>query len=206
MTPKILLKITERYSEPHRCYHNIMHPSSMFEQSRVWDIDLSPEQIMAIWFHDIIYDVPQLEKGMNEKKSAEFAGEILSEDFDKTFVDIVKTIILDSITAIATIKPSQIVQDLDLCVLGELGYFDSYVPMIEHEFKMLSPFDFLHGRIQFLEEFLGREFIYHTEQFQNKYEEVARINMKQELEVRHHQLVTLKPLATGVPHPDSDNK
>ena len=60
-----LLDLTRRYCEPHRRYHNIAHIAELLWRGR--ECDLSDEQVLAVWYHDAIYDVPSQD---NEVRSA----------------------------------------------------------------------------------------------------------------------------------------
>ena len=68
----MLYDLYRRYSEPHRKYHDLMHIFRIFELARNRGIELSEEQVMAIWFHDAVYNIPALEES-NEELSAELA-------------------------------------------------------------------------------------------------------------------------------------
>lgn len=192
MTPKILLKLTEKYCEPHRYYHTLTHPSDLIVLAqRDLKMNLKPEQIMALWFHDVVYDIPQKEKGMNEKKSADFARDILSVDFDKDFVEAVATIILDTIDHVPTCSLSPEVLDLDLSVLGSWSFYGEYVNLIEEEYTHIDIQEFVVERIKFLETMLKKEKLYYTELFQKEYEVTAKMNMNEELLNRVNQLASI---------------
>jgi predicted metal-dependent HD superfamily phosphohydrolase len=57
------------YSQSHRKYHTLTHVQSMLKQLQAIDKDFSSEQLqilrLAIWFHDVVYDIPS-EPGYNE--------------------------------------------------------------------------------------------------------------------------------------------
>ena len=53
---RIIDDIFNRLNEPHRYYHNWNHIEYMFKIARKLGIELTDELVLAIIFHDIIYD------------------------------------------------------------------------------------------------------------------------------------------------------
>lgn len=70
-----LIALSERYSEPHRFYHDNTHITICLRMATVLEPHLeNPQQFkMAIALHDIIYDVNEAAYPFNEEASAEFA-------------------------------------------------------------------------------------------------------------------------------------
>ena len=70
----LLMELTRRYTEPHRRYHDLRHIADMLCKGEA--LKLSDEQVMAVWFHDAIYDPTSK---TNEADSAVLAVEKLRE-------------------------------------------------------------------------------------------------------------------------------
>jgi len=71
---KILKEVIEKYTEPHRSYHNLSHIYSLLMMAEeYYDFIENPILFeLSIWFHDLIYDPSRND---NEEKSAERAIE-----------------------------------------------------------------------------------------------------------------------------------
>jgi len=50
----MLYELYRRYAEPHRKYHNLAHIFRMFEIAQNREMELTAEQVVAIWFHDAV--------------------------------------------------------------------------------------------------------------------------------------------------------
>ena len=82
------VKILDKYDELHRFYHNWNHIEYMFQIAMKEDIKLSDELILAIIFHDIIYD-PKFKD--NEEQSAELFYSLIKNDEIKQAILDTKT-------------------------------------------------------------------------------------------------------------------
>jgi len=51
-------QIEQYYTEEHRAYHNLTHINNMLEEAAKFDQKITDKEVvlLAIWFHDIIYD------------------------------------------------------------------------------------------------------------------------------------------------------
>lgn len=89
-----------RYAEPHRHYHNMFHMSLL---SQLYDSFVQPllssdderlKFVLAIWFHDVVYDA---QSSTNEEDSSKVFGEFASEAAVKDGVrEHVERMILDT--------------------------------------------------------------------------------------------------------------
>lgn len=110
----ILLDLTRRYCEPHRHYHTIGHIADMLHRGR--ELDLRDEQVLAIWFHDAIYDT---RSDTNEQDSADLAVQMLgAADHASAKIEDVRQIVLDTKGHVPSIPGSAAVIDLDLSSLA----------------------------------------------------------------------------------------
>ena len=176
-TPGLLLELTRRYSEPHRHYHGLVHVASMLEAGRA--LDLSEDQVLAIWFHDAVYEVPGPD---NEERSAQLATERLTAaGLASERVARIANIVRDTRTHVPTCDASRAVIDLDLASLAlPRSAFEANGAKIRAEWPHVSEEDFAAGRLAFMEDFLARERLYWTD-WGAPLEERARRNLEQDV-------------------------
>lgn len=177
-TTDLLLELTHRYSEAHRRYHDLRHIANMLHHGI--GLGLSDEQIMAIWFHDAVYEA--LSK-TNEIDSAALAVERLTAaGWQASRIAVVKQIVLDTEGHVPSIPESDKVLDLDLATLG--GTWQQYNAIgerIREEFKHVSEADWQAGRGQWLTKMLAKDQIFWTDWGKPR-ELEARRNMTREFE------------------------
>jgi predicted metal-dependent HD superfamily phosphohydrolase len=193
-TLNIATEIITRYTELHRAYHTLIHPLKMFQAAEKAEADLTDAQILAIWFHDIVYD-PRSKN--NELASADLMHKLFEyetvwpfpSEKRRTLATAHKIILATAHHAIdqKVNKETGLVLDLDLAGLADP--YEDYLlstKQIRHEFKLLSAGDFIEGRMTFLTALLQRSDIYYTQYFRTK-TEYALLNV-------HNELKTLKAL------------
>jgi predicted metal-dependent HD superfamily phosphohydrolase len=178
---RVLLELTRRYSEPHRHYHGIEHIAWLLRTGR--DLTLSEDQLLAIWFHDAVYDIPT---GDNERASARLARLMLeAERYPQSGIAVVESIVLDTKAHWPTSEPARLVVDLDLAPLGvPWPEFVANAARIEREHAHMPRPEFERARHRFFEEFLARDRIYWTD-WGEQFERAARANLERAL---HHGL------------------
>ncbi|WOO42821.1 hypothetical protein [Rubellicoccus peritrichatus] len=180
-------EIQHAYSQPERAYHNFKHIADCLhlldqfaEREGVSDL-LSVE--MAIWFHDVIYDV--LKKD-NEDQSACFAkARLTALGYAGSVGESVAALILNTKhNAEPETHSGKVIVDIDLATLGsdELVYAE-YCRNIRKEYACYSDQDYRKGRRAVLERFLKREQIYLTEFARARFEKTARRNLLRELDL-----------------------
>jgi pantetheine-phosphate adenylyltransferase len=136
--------VLSRYNEPHRFYHNIDHIIFMTKKAIEWGID-SDELLLAIIFHDIIYN-PKLNN--NELLSASIA-------YNLTRNETIKNAILDTKTH--DHYSSQLSEYL--CKLDTYNLYGDFQPFIENTYNIFKEYQFVDyteyqkGRIEFLKKY-----------------------------------------------------
>jgi len=179
-------EIIKRYTEPHRKYHTLHHLAQMLHLASDRGIKLSDEQQLAIWFHDVIYDVPAPKDISNEKLSSEFARDFLERDRNASYfnwprVDLICAIIEDTeYPHMPTIPESAVVIDLDLSGLG-LNYWRNK-ELIRDEFSCYSDEEFNKGRLGWLKSMQKREKVFVSGLFDDL-EDGARSNIEAEIKI-----------------------
>lgn len=131
---------TEHYNEPHRYYHNWSHITDLLIKAHKKDI-LSDDLMLAIAFHDIIYNPKSLN---NEENSADLLLEYYRND------DIINAI-LETKSHNPTTKLSEQLCELDLEILNSpLDIFADYDRKIFREFQFVDYSMYKEKRIEVL--------------------------------------------------------
>ena len=192
VTPDVQLKwsniVLEKYSETQRHYHTICHVDHILDLFNKYCEHLTDKNalVLAIVFHDIIYN-PQ--SGSNEEDSAElfqsFAEETgldlhLKEKVYKWIIATKLHQINDS--SKETDADLKYFLDFDLAILGEdPAMYKQYAAQIRKEYSHFSDEDYKNGRSKVLAHFLKSD-LYFTQILRAKFNDQAKINMKNELD------------------------
>lgn len=171
------------YSEPHRHYHTIDHINSCLATAkRTKHLCDNPEEVMlAIWFHDFVYDTKADD---NEEQSAYVARDILCKtEISKEQIGRITNMILATKTHIGNTKDEKILLDIDIQILGTSPHrFEKYDRQIREEYSWVPEEQYREGRKKILASFLNRPFIYSTDEFQIILENQARENLKRKID------------------------
>jgi len=178
-------QIKQHYTEKNRAYHNLTHINNMLEEAAKFEKKITDKSVLllAIWFHDIIYD--PLSK-TNEKDSAELAKKILSqtslspEKIQKCY-DLILLTVKHQPDETAHLDDKLLV-DFDLEILSrDWEAYKIYSEQVRKEYWMYPTPLFKNGRKKAMGKFLERPTIYQTPFYQKK-EAKARANIKREME------------------------
>jgi len=183
------------YAEEHRAYHTAQH---IIECLKLYDqhvdaFGLSPLAFpqytameLAIWWHDIVYHVGSTSVALsNEQLSASWAYTVLDQvGVGSTITNAVHELILatDYNKPHSTHSLAPWIVDIDMAILGMSGErrFVQYERQVAKEYtRLFSYHDYHKGRLHFLRTLLGKEHLYQTDVFRSKYEEHARNNIQQ---------------------------
>jgi predicted metal-dependent HD superfamily phosphohydrolase len=177
----ILDEIIKAYSSPDRFYHNLRHIEdclSQLDQTR--QLATHPgESELAIWFHDAVYDT---RRNDNEQRSAEWARSVVIQSGVRGEVaERVSTFILATRhQREVTDTDAQLMVDIDLSILGrEPEVFWQYEENIRKEYAWVPENLFQEKRMEILQGFLNRSFIYYHGVYRERFENQARRNIKQ---------------------------
>ena len=178
MNTDLLIELTRRYTEPHRRYHDLRHVADMLCKGAT--LDLTEEQLMAIWFHDAVYDPGSKD---NEEDSADLAVQkLIAAGWTIERSQVVAQIIRDTNGHVPSIDESKKVLDLDLSTLG--GSWEDYQRNgrnIREEYASISDEDWNKGRGDWLRGMLDRKQLFWTE-WGAPFEEQARKNLQRDLD------------------------
>lgn len=175
--------IFSRYSESHRHYHTPTHlKDCLLEFDPVRSRSPHPHEIeCALWFHDVIYDTHATD---NEEKSAAYANtELENLGLTKPFRQRVTDLILTTKTHVPRTVDEKILVDVDLSILGRSSQvFEAYEQRIRREYSWVDEATYRRERASILSNLLGRQSIYSTTFFKEKYEQQARKNLARALQ------------------------
>ncbi len=177
---EVYQKLYESYSESHRHYHTVKHITDCL-QKLDWikhhSKNLKAIEI-AIWFHDAIY---KPFSSNNEVNSANWAKEFLSQHgIDKAFIDQVHRLIMATLHNSQNLEHDALLMvDIDLSILGEQKeIYQKFEKDIRREYLLVPPPIYRKKRRAILHSFIARKRIYSNEDFFNRYEENAHINLE----------------------------
>jgi predicted metal-dependent HD superfamily phosphohydrolase len=192
---KIFNDIITAYCTPGRYYHtikHILHILITIDSLQTYAQNLKSVQIAA-WFHDIIYDTQAKD---NEAKSAEYAGELLSNlGLRANDISHIKHLILNTKhhQAAADDFDSPVLLDADLAILAaDPIQYQEYANAIRQEYAWVPQAEYIAGRKQVLEKFLQRDRIYFTPLMFENAEQSARHNLQAEIEYLQGQMTNDK--------------
>lgn len=175
-----------RYAEGNRSYHNLSHIKEMldFLRSHASAIQGMPQVVLAVFFHDAIYDSQAKD---NEEQSAALVQELmkplgLAPNHIETIASLVQS--TKKHQPILEGMDNKLFLDADLAILGSahekyLQYSDS----VREEYSWVPEPDYVAGRKGVLEAFLKRSEIYLTQPVRAELEARARDNIAAEIKL-----------------------
>lgn len=171
------------YTGPGRFYHNLAHLQHLYMELHEikhlvqdWDTLL-----FTLFYHDVVYEATQKD---NEVQSAIYATKVLSNlkypaaKTERCNAQIRATQYHEAVADADT----NLFTDADLSILGkDSADYARYAEQVRQEYAIYPDELYKPGRQKVLLHFLAYEMIYKTNHFQEKYENQARINLKNEL-------------------------
>jgi predicted metal-dependent HD superfamily phosphohydrolase len=177
--------LIERYSEPHRSYHNAFHVASVVRDS--WALadtfTFTTEErailTLAACAHDVIYDG---KPGDDERASAAWARQRLT-GLEEEQITRVESLVLATITHSSDDRLAQVMLDADLAILGsEPEHYKRYRQAVRQEYGQYDDETWRAGRTKVLKTLLDRENLYVTEPARELWDAAARTNLARELQ------------------------
>lgn len=182
--------VLDRYAEPQRFYHTFAHIQALYDLYSTHQslITHKTEFMLAILFHDIIYDP---ERTDNELKSIEvFINQNLdiSQESTDLVVEMIKsTITHKSIEMVDLSKKSdlELFLDCDLAILGsDQDSYNQYAKDIRKEYKCFDDEHYRKGRKAVLKKLLEKKDLFYTSKmipFFSECDKKAKINVAREI-------------------------
>lgn len=178
-------EITDYYQQPDRHYHNLDHIGNLVaELKSCRHLQEDHDSLLyAAFYHDIIYDVSRND---NEEQSALLAVVRMQElNAGEEQTERCRQHILATQThRQQETEDTNLFTDADLAILGkEPVLYQAYSQAIRAEYSIYPDELYLSGRVKVLQHFLDMPHIYKTAHFRSLYEQQARANMLEELEI-----------------------
>lgn len=183
-TDELWSEIHRNYSKPGRHYHNLSHLKSLL--SELTEVKSEIENwnclLFSVFYHDIIYNPTRSD---NEERSAGIAhSQMIRLGIPEPVSIRCKNQILE--TKHHRFSPdsdANFLTDADLSILGaNLKVYLEYARNVRKEYKIYPDLIYNPGRKKVLKHFLEMNRIFKTDWFFQKFEEMARVNLQQELD------------------------
>ena len=180
-------RLLARWAEPHRHYHDVHHLRAVLDRvaALAGEADDLTSVQLAAWFHDAVYDARGGAAGEDEQRSADLAGEVLSDlRVDPGVVAEVRRLVLMTVTHAPEPddRDGAVLSDADLGVLAESGAdYDRYAAAVREEYAHVDDASFVAGRSAVLRSLLDRSAVFHTALGCTSWEAPARANLRREL-------------------------
>ena len=178
-------EIDKAYSHKKRHYHSLQHLANLLQQLeevkekiQQWDAVL-----FALYYHDMVYNTLRSD---NEEKSALLAEERMRITGIPADITAACTTMIRATAAHAqsTDADTNYFTDADLAVLGQdWNTYTAYYQAIRKEYSIYPNLVYNPGRKKVLTHFLQMERIYKTAEFFTKFEQQAKANMQQDLQL-----------------------
>ncbi len=181
---EVFKRVESHYREPHRHYHNVNHIDHCLRQfdlaKDLYDPEESDKVEMAVWFHDVIYEVGGHD---NELNSANWFRKMVNGSFDTQTVDeIVDLILVTQHQKMPEKNTGKFVVDVDLSSLGmPWAHFVEDSTAVRDEWPDQSDGEFFRGQMKFFQYLLNRPSIYSTPFYFARLEDTARKNLERKL-------------------------
>ncbi|WP_336936941.1 metal-dependent hydrolase [Acinetobacter modestus] len=176
---KVFNKLIAAYSERQRAYHTLQHlyECLVLVDSIRADLNDADAVVLALWFHDAIYD-PQAKD--NELKSAVLFEQYLAQDLSVDIVQKIKRWIVATQKHASTDELDlQFLLDIDLAILAAPPErFAEYEQQIQQEYAWVDPDIYSIKRKEVLVHFYQTEPLYQTEYFQQNFEQRSKGNLR----------------------------
>lgn len=176
--------VISKYREKHRFYHNLSHIKALLliaEQFKA-KFDDFESVILAIWFHDVIYE-PKASN--NESESAKLAvAELTKLNVPEALIKEVEQMILATFhhDGRELDDDGRLFLDLDLSILGaKEEIYKKYARAVRQEYSFVPESLFRHRRGLILQNLLHRTILYYTDELRELFEEPARRNIANEI-------------------------
>jgi predicted metal-dependent HD superfamily phosphohydrolase len=176
-------QLSAAYSEPHRHYHTLQHLEEacrLLQAQQTADPDSAAELVLALWFHDAVWQPTRRD---NETASAALAETALAAaGVAAPARSRISALILATARHQAADPTQALLLDIDLAILGaEPPRFAEYQQQIRAEYAQVPEATYRSGRRAVLEGFLARAWIYQTPALRQQLEAQARRNLLQAL-------------------------
>jgi predicted metal-dependent HD superfamily phosphohydrolase len=172
-------RLVTAHSEPQRHYHTLRHIGEcLAELDQAHALARQPIAVeWAIWFHDAVYDPKASD---NEEQSAALAQHCLRDCaiHGPRADEVTRLILATKHSGASSDQDEALVVDIDLSILGrDEERFREYEDQIRREYAWVPLDVYAVKRAEILQRFLGRERLFSSDWFFERYETQARRNL-----------------------------
>ncbi len=177
--------VYQAYTGRKRHYHDLSHLENLLMQLSVVheDVENWNALLFTLYYHDIVYDA---KKKNNEELSADWAKKVMTQiGVDKKTVNLT----FNQIIATKQHETSDNIDtnyflDADLSILGSTwSNYERYYQGVREEYKMYPKVMYNPGRKKVMRHFLEMDRIFKTDYFYQMFEQSARANIQQEIDL-----------------------
>lgn len=178
-------EITQNYSDTNRHYHTLQHLENLRQQLTAiknhiqnWNTVL-----FTLYYHDLVYHSTQ---GDNEEKSAGLAEKRMNQILVPTeMIEHCKNQILATKSHSKSVdSDTNYFTDADLSILGQpWEAYSQYYKNVRKEYCVYTNLVYNAGRKKVLQHFLLMDRIFKTDYFYDKFENNARQNIQNEIDL-----------------------
>jgi len=179
------LRLEKNYSGSNRYYHGLGHLKHIWsELNRIKDKIKNWNAILfSMFYHDIIY---KAYKKNNEEASADYVREVMESlsISEKEITLCYQQILATKSHLKSTDSDTNFFIDADLAILGaSWEVYHNYTLQVRKEYSIYPDVLYKPGRRKVLQHFLQQEEIFKTTYFRERYEIIARKNIRNELSI-----------------------
>jgi predicted metal-dependent HD superfamily phosphohydrolase len=189
---QVFFQLLNQYSEAHRKYHTLEHiHECLLHAERIKHLATHyGEIIIALWFHDAIYDTHRHDNEEQSARQARHCLEAAGVANDK-INRIVALILATRHSQRPQTTDEALLVDIDLAILGAApNRFQAYEAQIREEYSFVPESLFNAKRTEIIQGFLGRDRLYETDYFWASHENQAQMNLRRSI-----ALIQAKPPA-----------
>lgn len=178
-------RLVAAYDDPRRGYHDLRHLTEVFARLDELSDELSDAVLLAVWFHDAVYESGTSAGDGNEERSAVLAErELATVDAPPMLVDEVARLV--RLTEHHRPRPEdlngRLLCDADLAILAADGdRYADYVAGVRSEYADVPGEVFRAGRLTVLQGLLDKEHLFESARARELWEARARANLTAEV-------------------------
>jgi len=198
--PQLYELLINRYNEPQRAYHTLVHLKECFAWlEHVRPLAQRPAELeLALWFHDAIYNPRHAD---NEIQSAMLAAAAAQKAgaAQETVHRIHELIMATTHDGRAKTDDELLICDIDLAILGAApDRFEIYEQQIRAEYRHVPRMIYRRKRAAVLQTFVDRPAIYASQFFSGRCELQARSNLQQSIRRLRPVVAWFREMKTAV--------
>ncbi|MGI9156943.1 MAG: HD domain-containing protein [Marmoricola sp.] len=178
-------RLVAAYDDAQRGYHDLRHLAEVFARLDELSDELSDALLLAVWFHDAVYESGTSAGDGNEERSAVMAErELATVDAPPMLVDEVARLV--RLTEHHRPGPDdldgQLLCDADLAILAaDDDRYAEYVAGVRAEYADVPEEAFRAGRLTILQNLLAKEHVFESARARDLWEARARANLTAEV-------------------------